>query len=232
MRTLSLIGLLAAFAISPVLAQEDASELPGEGAFQKRCGQCHNADDPAGPASSHWLSSVDAPLTELTPEQQQEVLQFLQHHGADAAQKVSVSRERALFEEKCNLCHSADRIFLEPLDSETRRHIVLRMQKRAPDWITPEEMETILAYLDKGAPGAPRPGDEPPAENSAELFRERCSSCHTLERVYLYLEDADTTADAWMHIVNRMQQKAPDLITPEEAQQILSYLQKLEPVME
>ena len=229
MRTLSLVVLSTMF-IVPALFAQDELEVPGEGSFKERCGQCHNEDDPAGPASTQWLTGVDAPLVELTTKQKQDVLQFLQHHGPDAVEKVSVARDRALFEEKCNLCHTADRIFVETLTAGERRDVVARMQARATDWMSPREMEIILNYLDKGAPGTPRPGENVSAFTPAELFRERCSNCHELERVYLHLDKGEATPDSWALLVARMRAKAPDLITDEEGEKILSYVRSLKTV--
>ena len=229
MRTLPLVFLLTMFVVPALFAQEGL-EVPGEGSFKERCGQCHSEDDPAGPASTQWLTGVDAPLVELTTKQKEDVLRFLQHHGPEAVEKVSVARDRALFDEKCNLCHSADRMFIEPLSAAEKRVVVTRMQERAPDWLSPREMEIILNYLDKGAPGAARPGESTSAYTPAELFRERCSNCHELERVYLHLDKGETTADSWMLLVARMRAKAPDLISDEEGEKILNYIRGLAPV--
>ena len=67
---------------------------------------------------------------------------------------------------------------------------------------------------------------------SAQVFRERCSACHTLERVYLALEESQgkDKAPPWMHIVQRMREKAPEWISAQEAEQIMTYLQSLKPV--
>ena len=116
------------------------------------------------------------------------------------------------------------------MSSEERRVVVDRMQRRAPDWMSPREMEIILNYLDKGAPGAARPGDDVPAYTSAELFRERCSNCHELERVYLYLDRGEASTESWDLLVARMRAKAPDLINDEEGQKILNYIRTLQPV--
>ncbi len=228
MRTLPLAVLLTVF-MAPALLAQDELEVPGDGSFKERCGQCHNEDDPAGPASTQWLTGVDRPLVELTTQQKQSVLRFVQHHGPDAVEKVSVARDRALFEEKCNLCHSANRIFVETLTPGERRDVVARMQLRAPDWMSPREMEIILNYLDKGAPGAARPGEGVHAFTPPELFRERCSNCHELERVYLYLDKGQQTPDSWALLVARMRAKAPDLINDEEGEKILNYIRSLEP---
>jgi len=142
---------------------------------------------------------------------------------------MSMAEERRLFEQKCGLCHSPDRVFLEPLSGESLRHVVLRMRERAPGWITEKDMHEIMEYLAHGAPEAKRPARKPVAGSEA-LFRERCSGCHTLERVYLELEEAKGRPPPWLHVVKRMQEKSPQWITPAEGGEILKYLQSLKPV--
>ncbi len=213
------------------VAQEAAT---GEQSFETRCGQCHAQGDPTSAAAADWFAKLNAKgsLADLTPQEQSDAVSFVQHHDRQVTEMVAMAEERRLFEEKCNLCHSADRIFLEPLTDESRRHIVLRMQKRAPDWLSRDEADAILAYLDQGAPGAAQPDKAVVEVQPAAVFRDRCSRCHALERVYLYLEQSGREGAAWVHIVNRMQSKAPDWITEAEAMKILGYLEALQPVLD
>ncbi|MDR4509685.1 MAG: hypothetical protein MRJ65_15885 [Candidatus Brocadiaceae bacterium] len=49
------------------------------------------------------------------------------------------------------------------------------------------------------------------------LYESKCSKCHTLERIF-----ADTkTEDEWRICVNRMMEKSPLWITPEEGEQVI-----------
>lgn len=203
----------------------------GETQFEQRCAQCHDAADPAGPARD-WFDRLEAmgPLGELEAEQRMEVLDFLRHHERRTTEMIALAEEKQLFEDKCSMCHTTDRVFLEPMTPETRRHIVLRMQERAPDWISPDEAEQILAYL-----GQTEPVEfVKPAEARMEpgtVFRERCSVCHTLERVYLHLEESEDVGPVWLHIVQRMRSKAPEWIDEDEARMIMEYLEGLKPVI-
>ena len=217
--------------VTSSIAQKAAS---GAESFETRCGQCHTQGDPTSAAAAEWFAELNAKgsLADLTPEEQSDAVSFLQHHDRQVTEMVAMAEERRLFEKKCNLCHSADRVFLEPLTDESRRHIVLRMQGRAPDWISRDEADAILAYLDQGAPGATQPDEAVVEAQPAAVFRERCSGCHTLERVYLHLEQSGREGAAWVHIVNRMQSKAPDWITEDEAMKILGYLESLQPVLD
>lgn len=221
-------ALLATFALSSGYGELAAEE--GEARFEQRCAQCHDTSDPSGQARE-WFERIEemGPLEDLDQARRMEVLDFLRHHERRTTEMVALAEERQLFQEKCSLCHTTDRVFLEPMTPETRRHIVLRMQERAPDWITPEEAEQILDFL------AQTEGDEPPSpaetkREPATVFRERCSVCHTLERVYLHLEAGEELGPTWLHIVQRMRAKAPQWIDEEEARMILEYLEGLEPV--
>ena len=204
----------------------------GKTAFETRCVQCHDQAGPATKIAEDWWEKLNAADSggQLSQQEQTEAISFLQHHDRKVTEMVVTATERRLFEEKCNLCHIADRVFLEPLTPVTRRHIIQRMQQRAPDWISHDEAEAILAYLDQGAPGMNRPESGPMAVGPAESFRQRCSGCHALERVYLYLDQAGSDSTAWIHIVNRMRHKAPDWISEEEAAEILGYLQSMKGV--
>ncbi|MEE8387780.1 MAG: hypothetical protein V3R65_04320 [Acidiferrobacterales bacterium] len=208
----------------------------GEKLFNKRCSQCHTLPSPDKLTSKEWVSRLNmmAPMAGLKKKQKSEVLNFLQSHSKKASTLVSMSREKKLFEDKCSLCHSPQRVFLRPLTAESRRHIVLRMQERASGWISPQEAERILAYLDQGAPGIKKPKRKKINGGTDTVFRERCTGCHSLERIYLELEEHKQLAGksaGWMHIVKRMREKAPDWMTSKEAEKIVKYLSSLKPVM-
>lgn len=215
---------LAFFLLAPPAAGW-ADEMPGKRIFEKRCQKCHDLPDPGKPPPDGWPKRLDlmARFARLKPDEKAQVLEYLQSHAKRAVKTVSLAEERRLFEEKCSLCHTLDRVFLIPLTDESRRHIVLRMRERAPDWISEEEARLILDYLSR-APRAIVPRKEVSGD-AAAIFRQRCSACHSLERVYLKLEES--RAPSWMHIVKRMREKAPQWLTDEETEQIVQYLQSL-----
>lgn len=232
---LLLTGLAVSLWCSPVFAARDGQKI-----YEDRCGMCHDLPDPDKPppeGKGHWKERLDlmAPNAGLSNKEKAAVLEFLQSHEKGASSMVSFAQEQQVFEKKCSLCHTIDRVFRIPLTDESRAHIVKRMQERAPDWITGEEAHEILEYLGKAGNKAPhkipRAGPvegENAGDGAAALFRQRCSACHTLERVYLKLEKDPATA--WMHIVSRMQKKSPEWLTSDEAQKIAEYLKSLKPV--
>ncbi|PLX42755.1 MAG: hypothetical protein C0608_01430 [Deltaproteobacteria bacterium] len=54
---------------------------------------------------------------------------------------------KALFEEKCGLCHSIDRPLAKNKDYEGWKRTVDRMAKKNPGHISEEEAKTITEYL-------------------------------------------------------------------------------------
>jgi len=239
MRTIIVFVLLSLSAVALPLKSADAGQS-GQQIFEDRCGMCHDLPDPNKPppeGKGHWKERLDlmAPNASLSGKEKAKVLAFLQQHEKGASNMVSIAQERQVFEKKCSLCHTIDRVFRIPLTDESRAHIVKRMQARAADWISADEAHEILEYLNQVGGKTPEitpkagPGKgEKAGDGAAALFRQRCSACHTLERVYLKVEQDPATA--WMHIVNRMQQKSPEWLNENDARKIAEYLKTLKPV--
>ena len=195
----------------------------GKEVFEQRCQRCHDLPDPGKPPEMGWEKRLKlmAKLAKLSPEQKSDVLGYLQSHSQSAEKTISLADERRLFEKKCSLCHTLDRIFLEPLTDETRQHIVKRMRGKNQSWISEEESRQILDYLSK----APKVTREKTAKGDAEqVFLERCSACHSLERVYNKMKNDQTS---WMHVVERMQNKAPEWLSKDDAGLVIEYLRSL-----
>ena len=213
-----------------LLESQDAEANTG---FSRRCGQCHQQQDPVKLVPRQWLDKLKSMGTveQLSSEQQQELLSFFRHHGRRSTEIVAMSTERKLFERKCSLCHNANRVFLEPWDDQRLREIVGRMRRRAPDWLSRNDSETIIAYLLQGAPGTKKISPKVISGSPAQVFQQRCSACHSLERVYLKLERDREQQPPWKYLVQRMRAKAPDWITEQEADKIVEYLQRQKPVM-
>lgn len=68
---------------------------------------------------------------------------------------------------------------------------------------------------------APEPATAPPTESSpaATLVDQKCSMCHTTERVY----GADYDAAKWASTIERMEQNGL-VISPDEKQAIIDFL--------
>ncbi len=220
---LGLVGVIA-------MPADGWAAASGEKIFKKRCGTCHELPDPNVPPSQGWAKQLDqmAAMASLKSEEKAGVLSYLQSHSQIKVKNVSLAEEKRLFEKKCSLCHTPDRVFLTPLTDKSRSHIVARMQERAPDWISPEESELILDYLSKTPRKVQLKKKKKIKGDAKAIFRQRCAGCHSLERVYLKLEEQK--APSWGHIVKRMQEKAPEWLSKNEATEIMTYLQTLKPV--
>jgi len=214
--------LMAALLLGPMSVC--LADNPGKALFEERCQRCHDLPNPGEPPEMGWEARLQlmAKVAKLTPAQKDEVLSYLQSHSLAAEKTVSVADEKRLFESKCSLCHTLDRIFLIPLDDESRQHIVKRMRDKAPGWITQEESDLILDYLRRMPPDE---RDSKATDKADDIFRERCSACHSLERVYSRLAAGD--ASSWSHIVQRMQSKAPQWLSKEDADMVVEYLRSI-----
>lgn len=197
--------------------------------LEHSCGNCHDVASSSSLTGDDWLNRMRAmgPIESLSPKQRAEVAGFLRHHGWEVNKILAMTNERILFEQKCGLCHSVQRAFIKAMSEEQFQDTVMRMRRRAPQWISEDEARTIIDFVAAGARGVSRPQHGDITGDSAEVFRNRCAGCHPLERSYLYLE---TTLDpAWALLVKRMQLKAPDWISDKEADQIVDYLSELRP---
>jgi mono/diheme cytochrome c family protein len=205
----------------------------GKATFETRCGQCHKLDQAERLVPAEWVARVSkmGSVVDLKPEEQAEVLSFFQHHGQEASRLISMARERRVFLDKCGLCHNPNRIFLQPFEGTALRATIDRMQKRAPELISDDDVDTVISYIESGAEGNILLEREEATGSPAEVFRVRCSSCHTLERSFLKLEREGDRVQ-WVPTVRRMQARAPQWISDQEAESIIAYLESLKPLME
>ena len=199
----------------------------GKALFEVRCAACHDLPNPAEAPPAGWSEQLElmAPLARLKDGEQQDVLTYLLEHTQQSVKMVALEEDRLFFEEKCSRCHSLQRIFLEPLTDESRRHVVARMQTRSgTDWLSDEDVGRVLNYLAVATteiePSAPLSADV----SASEIFNVRCTGCHTLERIFTKSIDSQDDGSAWDHVVGRMRGKAPQWMTNIEAQRILEYL--------
>ena len=150
---------LALLAYGALGAEEPIPQLD----LDHRCGQCHDVTGDL--TSERWLQRLQelGPIDKLTPAQQTEALGFLRHHGWEINQIVQMAGDRHLFEEKCSLCHSADRAFIRALTPEQRRATLERMRARAR-----LDLRTAAADHPR-VPRARRPGRAKAEDTSREV---------------------------------------------------------------
>jgi mono/diheme cytochrome c family protein len=77
---------------------------------------------------------------------------------------------------------------------------------------------TLLASCGSGSPSATSPSGSS-SSNGQALMQDRCSVCHSLDRV----TSAHHTADEWKVTVDRMINRGAQL-TPQEEQTLIDYL--------
>lgn len=208
---------------APGFAQE-----AGEKLYKERCSMCHALPKPEEKTEKQWPKIIEemAANAQLGAKEKEVVLKYLVEHARHEAVEARLATEKKLFEEKCSLCHTLDRVYVVKLTPDVMDHVVKRMRLRAPDWITPEQARKILEYM-KTDPHERRKRQAVKGGPDV-LFRDRCSACHDLERVFLEAEKPG--AKDWIHIVKEMQEKAPDWLTKEEAERIVGYLDQLKPI--
>jgi mono/diheme cytochrome c family protein len=205
------------------------AEEVGEGFFRARCSQCHEVSELGELSAEEWVRRLTALRQDPGPtsDAQPDLLAYLVEHSRKAETMISMVEEKRLFEQSCGKCHPSARIFMMTLSPEQRRHVIRRMREHwdvGASWITTQDAERILAYVEQTIANGkqPEPGDI--AGGSKQVFRERCATCHNLERVYRQVGQERGKAAAWVHMVNRMRAKAPEWISEQEAQQIVDYL--------
>lgn len=221
----------ASVSVSTASADADA----GQNLFEKRCSACHKLPDPGQPPSKGWTAQLElmAPLARLKKDQKQSVLDYLTSHSQQKAMMAALDEDRLLFETKCSRCHTLDRVLLMPLERESLRHVVNRMQSRSgTDWLSDQDVERVLAYLGAVQRGPDQSVQLDSTATPADIFALRCSGCHTLERVFLSLDETENVEDFWSHTVSRMRGKAPQWMSESEAGQILEYLRSVSPVQQ
>ena len=232
-RSVKSVAINGIFAAVLLLSNSTAwpAAQEGKSLFEKRCIACHKLPNPDEPPPEGWEQRLEvmAPLARLKADQKKDILEYLLAHTQQSTQAAALNEDKNLFEEKCSRCHSLDRIFLEPLTVESRRHIVSRMQERSgTSWLSDEDVERILNYLDANVTEA-KPGELLAADATGErIFQARCSACHNLERIYATLANGGGPQNpAWAHTVSRMRGKAPQWMTEAEAAEIINYLRSL-----
>lgn len=136
----------------------------------------------------------------------------------DTAQAAATMRER------CSACHNLDRVVGARKDARGWLATVNRMREMPAAGISEDEVKTIVLFLASQSP-------QPPTEQGARfavaraLVNQRCSTCHSLDRVY---KAAKTPAE-WRDTVAEMISNAQSdgnggTFQPGEDKQIVDFL--------
>ncbi|MHC4196823.1 MAG: hypothetical protein ACYSRP_02775 [Planctomycetota bacterium] len=135
---------------------------------------------------------------------------------------VETAAKVSLVDVKCSKCHTLRRIFLMPKPENEWRETVHRMRDKNPQWISAEEAglieeEIINTRADRVKAITAERQDY---DDARLLFIDRCSSCHSVNRVLLKAK----TAAEWKETVERMRAEAGDWISKEDGDRIAALL--------
>ncbi|MFQ5863254.1 MAG: hypothetical protein ACE5IC_09065 [Candidatus Brocadiales bacterium] len=127
-----------------------------------------------------------------------------------------------LVDVKCSKCHTLKRVFIMPRPMEEWRDIVEEMMDKNPEWISPEEAQQILGEIVSTWPERVRAvtSERMDYEDARFLFIDRCTLCHSINRILL----KDMPAEEWRETVEHMRSEAGDYITREDAERIARFL--------
>ena len=122
--------------------------------------------------------------------------------AAGGAETSSFARGRALFEKKCEDCHSLERAFDAQKDRAGWESVIRRMIAKGAK-LEKAQIAPLLAYV--GARSA---------------FESRCNGCLGLDRPLAAIKDPEQ----WQQTVRRMTAKRPGLLTDADAEAVGQYL--------
>jgi len=200
-----------------VLAPTSEAEL-----FKSKCSKCHEPE----------LALDEYRSAEVWHET---IIRMKEEHNADISRKeigllveYHVDRQKqeaVIFQEKCEKCHPG-RIFLEKnLTTEQARAIIKRMQHKAGNTITEKDTEIIIRYhtrmhikvLEEDLKNIP--GKTIDERQGMQLFAEKCSRCHELDKALTVIKDADV----WEQTIKRMQYYSKGSISDQEAKGLVDF---------
>lgn len=128
------------------------------GLMQKRCSKCHNLDRVVGARkdTQGWIGTVNRMRVmagaDISEAEARTIISFLvlqnQPKGSETTVKMAVAR--ALIDQRCNRCHSLDRIYRAVETPAQWREIVTRMVGYASGStgaLLPGEDQQIIEYL-------------------------------------------------------------------------------------
>jgi cytochrome c2 len=127
---------------------------------------------------------------------------------ASGAEPSPLARGRALFEKKCDPCHSLERSLNVREDRAGWESVIRRMIVKGAK-LDRAQVEPILGYL-----------------AALSAFETRCSSCHDLERPLAAVKNPEQ----WQATVQRMAARKPGLLTDADAEAIVQYLLLVTPL--
>lgn len=123
----------------------------------------------------------------------------------------SPNNDKYVFQKHCGKCHTINRVFEIEKTMFGWERTVDWMQHKQPNAFSNKEALSIKCYLKKIHAHYPE-----------QLFKQRCSKCHTFERI----TSLRLTTKQWENLVHRERKKASAWIHIDEVADIAFYLSK------
>jgi ferredoxin-NADP reductase len=139
---------------------------------------------------------------------------------------IDLTQAAATMQERCSKCHDLERVVSARKDARGWLATVNRMRQLPASGISEEDVKTIVLFL--ASQNLPeQSGPQAGLAVARALVNQRCSTCHSLDRVY---KTAKTPAE-WRETVNKMVNEAQSdgnagIFHPGEDQQIVDFLSK------
>ncbi len=168
-----IFGAIALLLPGTALAETKTTETVSEEQrfFQEKCGSCHPSEriflvdltpDQRRHVVLRMRERLEAGSRWLSDEDIERVLNYV---DATAGTEQAVKPERledgkALFRERCKGCHELDRVYqqvkVERENPYAWMHVVTRMQAKNQEWISEDEANLIVEYLQSRTVPKPR----------------------------------------------------------------------------
>jgi len=194
--------------------------------FQSKCASCHSLERALNKYRSAdlWRSTI---------------YRMKEQHGADltrseADQLVDFhvkrqQQEAAIFKEKCQQCHPAERYLNKELSPGAAREIIKRMQQKAGNKIENEDVDIIVRYhiqaqqldLGKSLSGVSKviSRDYSLTQRGREVFKNECSLCHNISRTLSFRADSKL----WDRTIEQLKKISNDSITTKEIDELADW---------
>ena len=137
---------------------------------------------------------------------------------------IDLTQAASTMEQRCSKCHNLERVVAARKDARGWLTTVNRMRKLPASRISEQDVKTIVSFL---------VSQNPPEESGQRtrfvvakaLVNQRCSACHTLDRVYQAAKTPAEWRDTVALMVNNAQTDGnAGLFLPGEDQQIVEFL--------
>ena len=139
---------------------------------------------------------------------------------------IDFTQAAATMQERCSKCHDLERVVAARKDARGWLATVNRMRRLPASGISEADVKTIVLFLASQNPQE-KSGSQTGLAVARALVNQRCSACHSLDRVY---KTAKTPTE-WRETVNKMVNEAQTdgnagIFHPGEDQQIIDFLSK------